>query len=151
MLFKILHGDSSRISVDITPFHEGYCYVTHDGFMYIDINTGTNEAPNNQRIKLNAKDAQTLTGASLATILNSSDIEIPTSKAVFDALSTKVSFTEEQSLTDEQKQQAQDNIGIEIATDDEIVELLMQEDMLPVVTDSDGSLLADESDNILLW
>lgn len=39
----------------------------------------------------------------------------------------------------------------EIATDDEIIELLMQEDMFPVVTDSDGSILADENDNILLW
>lgn len=39
----------------------------------------------------------------------------------------------------------------EIATDDEIIELLMQEDMFPVVQDSDGSLLADENDNILLW
>ena len=39
----------------------------------------------------------------------------------------------------------------EIATDDEIIELLMQEDMFPVVQDSDGSVLADENDNILLW
>lgn len=39
----------------------------------------------------------------------------------------------------------------EIVTDDEIIELLIQEDMFPVVQDSDGSLLADESDNILLW
>lgn len=60
MLFKILHGDASRISTDITPFHEGYCYVTHDGFMYIDMNIGTEEAPNNQRIKLNAQNAEAL-------------------------------------------------------------------------------------------
>ena len=39
----------------------------------------------------------------------------------------------------------------EIATDDEILELLAQEDMLPVVADSDGALLADENNNILLW
>lgn len=78
MLFKILHGDDSRISTDITPYHEGYCYVTHNGDFYVDMN--------NQRIKLNAKDAETLMGASLSTILNSSDVEIPTSKAVLDAL-----------------------------------------------------------------
>lgn len=72
-------------------------------------------------------------------------------KATGDALATKVSFTEVQTLTDEQKQQAQDNIGIEIATDDEIISLLTEEDMLPTVTDSDGSILADENDNILLW
>ena len=38
----------------------------------------------------NSKDAETLTGASLSTILNSSDVEIPTSKAVLDALNGKV-------------------------------------------------------------
>ena len=35
---------------------------------------------------VSAKDAETLLGASLSTILNSSDVEIPTSKAVLDAL-----------------------------------------------------------------
>jgi hypothetical protein len=43
------------------------------------------------------------------------------------------------------------NNAIVIATDDEILELLAQEDMLPVVKDSDGSFLADENENILLW
>ena len=59
MLFKILHGDASRISTDITPFHEGYCYVTYDGSMYVDMNLGTETAPNNKRVQLNAKDALT--------------------------------------------------------------------------------------------
>lgn len=37
MLFKILTGDSSRISTDITPFHEGWAYFTPDnGGFYID-------------------------------------------------------------------------------------------------------------------
>ena len=71
MLFKILHGDEARISTDITPFHEGWAYVTHSGNYYVDINIGTVEAPNNQRIKLNAQDAETLGGASLDSILNS--------------------------------------------------------------------------------
>ncbi|MBQ8619053.1 MAG: hypothetical protein IJ418_16275 [Clostridia bacterium] len=36
-LFKILKGDSSRISTDITPFHDGYAYFTpDDGGFYID-------------------------------------------------------------------------------------------------------------------
>lgn len=36
-LFKILKGDSSRISMDITPFHDGWCYFTSDdGCFYID-------------------------------------------------------------------------------------------------------------------
>ena len=63
MLFKILHGDKTRISTDITPYHEGYCFVTHDGDFYVDMN--------NERVKLNAKDAETLGGSSLTSILNS--------------------------------------------------------------------------------
>lgn len=39
----------------------------------------------------------------------------------------------------------------DIATDDEIIDMLTENDMLPVVADSDGAILADESDNILLW
>ena len=36
-LFKILKGDSSRISTDVTPFHDGYAYFTpDDGGYYID-------------------------------------------------------------------------------------------------------------------
>lgn len=42
-------------------------------------------------------------------------------------------------------------ISEQIATDNEVIELLMQEDMFPVVMDSDGSILADENENILLW
>ena len=59
MLFKILHGAESRISTDITPFHEGYCYVTHEGIMYVDMNVGTETAPNNQRVQISSKDALT--------------------------------------------------------------------------------------------
>lgn len=126
MLFKILHGDISRISTDITPFHEGYCYVTHDGFMYIDMNVGTADVPNNQRIKLNANQAESLIGYNIATILNSSNIEIPTSKAVLDALNEKsqvqviTSDTSEvlstlkiHKLTQEQYDQALDNGTLE--------------------------------------
>lgn len=39
----------------------------------------------------------------------------------------------------------------EIATDDEIIEMLTEQDMLPAVIDSDGSVLSDENNNILLW
>lgn len=36
-LFKILQGESSRISRDVTPFHNGWCYYTSDdGKFYID-------------------------------------------------------------------------------------------------------------------
>ena len=49
----------------------------------------------------NSKDAETLTGASLSTILNHSDVEIPTSKAVLDALDGKVDKVDGKSLSTE--------------------------------------------------
>ena len=39
----------------------------------------------------------------------------------------------------------------EIATDEEIIDMMAQEDILPVVTDSDGSILTDENGDVLLW
>ena len=37
------------------------------------------------------------------------------------------------------------------ASDSEIVEMLVQEDTLVAVADSDGAILSDENGNILLW
>ena len=52
MLFKILKGDSSRISMDKTAFHEGYAYFTpDDGGFYIDAKIGET----NKRIRMNEK------------------------------------------------------------------------------------------------
>ena len=93
-LFKILKGDSANISTDITPFHEGWCYITYDGYFYIDINIGTAENPNNQRIKLNASEAETLAGYTIADTVNNSANEVPSSKAVFDALANYTKKTE---------------------------------------------------------
>ena len=42
-LFKPVIGDSSRISLETTPFHEGWVYFTTDGFLYFDVNVGTEE------------------------------------------------------------------------------------------------------------
>ena len=52
MLFKILHGDESRISTDITPFHEGWCFMSHSGNLFVDMNIGTKESPDYQRIQV---------------------------------------------------------------------------------------------------
>ena len=41
-------------------------------------------------------------------------------------------------------------LDAEITTDEEIIELLVEENMLPAVADSDGSILADENSYILL-
>ena len=51
-LFKILKGDSSRVSMDITPFHDGYAYFTpDDGGFYIDSEDNGSQS----RIRINPK------------------------------------------------------------------------------------------------
>ena len=81
MLFKISKGLKANLPSTKTA---GYCWYTiDDSLFYIDYEDENGEV---QRKALNGKDAETLTGASLSAILNSSDVEIPTSKAVFDAL-----------------------------------------------------------------
>lgn len=113
MLFKILHGDDSRISTDITPYHEGYAYVTHKGDFYVDMN--------GKRIKLNAKDAETLMGASLSTVLNDNEVEIPTSKAVLDAInlmdSNVVHTSEVVEFTEAEITSFYDSVIVQLAED----------------------------------
>ena len=57
MLFKMLHGDESRISFDITPFHEGWCYITNNGRFFADINVGTKEEPIYERVETTSRSA----------------------------------------------------------------------------------------------
>lgn len=81
-LFKVFKGLKANLPSAKTA---GYCWYTiDDSLFYIDYEDENGVV---QRQALNAKDAETLAGASLATILNSSDVEIPTSKAVLTALS----------------------------------------------------------------
>lgn len=55
MLFKILKGDSERISTDVTEFHEGYAYYTSDdGGFYIDSTNGSTR----ERKMINPKSKQ---------------------------------------------------------------------------------------------
>lgn len=83
-LFKISKGLKANLPATKTV---GHCWYTIDDSMfYVDYE---DENGSVQRKALNAKDAESLTGASLATILNSSDIEIPTSKAVLDYIDSK--------------------------------------------------------------
>lgn len=54
-LFKILRGNSARISTDVTAFHDGYAYFTpDDGGFYIDAEL---EDGTEKRIKINEKRA----------------------------------------------------------------------------------------------
>lgn len=87
--FKMLHGDESNISLDITPFHEGWAYITTSGYYYVDLNIGTAESPNNQRIKLNAGNAETLTGMTLEEIQKSINYDNLINKPTLGTLASK--------------------------------------------------------------
>ena len=80
-LFKISKGLKENLPAEKTA---GFCWYTiNDSLFYIDYEDENGVV---QRQALNAKDTETLTGASLSTILNASDIEIPTSAAVLNAI-----------------------------------------------------------------
>lgn len=57
----------------------------------------------------------------------------------------------EQTLTESQKLQSRLNLGLDIATDEEILEMFIDSNVLYAVKDADGSILTDEQNNILLW
>lgn len=80
-LFKISKGSKANLPAELT---EGFCWYTHDDSkFYID---HKDENGVLVRKALNAQEAEKLTGYDIATILNASDLEIPTSKAVMDAI-----------------------------------------------------------------
>lgn len=68
-----------------------------------------------------------------------------------------------QELSEEEKAQARKNIGaldesalenmggFAVSTDDEIIDMLIEEDILMTVADADGAILSDADNNILLW
>lgn len=90
-LFKISKGLQKNLP---SEKEAGSCYYTTDASLfYIDYE---DEDGKLQRKALNAKDAETLMGASLATILTQSDVEIPTSKAVLSAISGVLTVTSAQ-------------------------------------------------------
>ena len=75
-------------------------------------------------------------------------------KIVGTGMAGHIRYDVEQSLTEEEKALARQNIGAAggtMATDDEIIDLLIETDMLSAVTDFDGFVLADENGSILLW
>jgi len=80
-LFKISKG--LKANLPLTKKAGNCWYTTDDSLFYIDYEDENGVV---QRKALNAKDAEKLSGASLSTILTGSEVEIPTSKAVFDAI-----------------------------------------------------------------
>jgi hypothetical protein len=72
-LFKISRGLKSNLPETIT---DGWCYfTTDDKKFWIDYG--------NERVPINAKNADTLAGAELATVISNDDTKIPTCGAVY--------------------------------------------------------------------
>lgn len=83
-LFKTLRGKRENLPEKKT---DGYAYFCiDDGTFWIDY------LDNNtvQRKQINAKEAESITGMTISMVLSSSSTEIPTSKAVSDALDNKI-------------------------------------------------------------
>lgn len=84
-LWKPFRGN--RADLDSVEKHDGYVYFCIDDatlfFDYADEN-GTL-----QRKQINANEASSLIGYDISSILNDSNTEIPTSKAVADAIAQK--------------------------------------------------------------
>lgn len=80
-LFKVSKGLNTNLPETLT---EGYCWYTYnDSKFYIDFKDENGVL---SRKALNAQEAEKLTGYDIATILNSSEVEIPTSQAVLNAI-----------------------------------------------------------------
>jgi molecular chaperone DnaK (HSP70) len=81
-LWKPFRGN--RTALDTVEKHDGYVYFcVDDGSLFFDY---TDADGNLQRKQISAQEAEKITGDNIATILNSSDVEIPTSKIVMDAI-----------------------------------------------------------------
>lgn len=81
-LFKAFKGN--RAALDTVEKHSGYVYFcVDDGSLFFDY---ADADGNLYRKQINAYEAEKITGYDIAAILNSSDVEIPTSKAVLEAV-----------------------------------------------------------------
>lgn len=84
-LFKPFRGNSADLNA--VEKHDGYAYFCTDtGEFFIDYADSNGEL---HRKQINADEAKKLTGYDITNALNDSEVEIPTSKAILDALNLK--------------------------------------------------------------
>ena len=88
-LFKALRGN--RTALAAVEKHNGYVYFcTDDGSLFFDYLDENNVL---QRKQINAKEAEKFLGYDISNVLNASDVEIPTSKAIKTELDKKVGIS----------------------------------------------------------
>lgn len=89
-LWKPFRGN--RTALDAVAKHDGYIYFcVDDGTLFFDY---VDADGNLQRKQLNAKNAETLAGYTIADTLNDSATELPTAQAILNALIDYVKKTE---------------------------------------------------------
>ena len=127
-LFKHFRG--SRASLDAQPLHDGYAYFcVDDGTFHIDC---TDAEGILYRKQINAANAETLCGVTLEEL-----------KAEFATQSALV-LAESQAYTDNAI------ANIDVATDDEVMELLASRNVITPVSDSTGYTYLDIDSKILV-
>lgn len=128
-LFKVSKGLDTNLPETLT---EGYCWYTYDNSkFYIDFKDENGVL---SRKALNAEEAEKLTGYDIATILNSSEVEIPTSKAVLNAIDNLTASDLDIFVQDTEPTDAEDGaIWIDTANDPEF--MLPH---VPTVTEADN-------------
>ena len=144
-LFKPFRGNSADLNA--VEKHDGYAYFCTDtGEFFIDYADSNGEL---HRKQINAEEAKKLTGYDIKTIINDSEVEIPTSKAVLDALNLKqdvITGTEGQYV-------GFDADGAATAKDpiiDEDALIMMTEFGLITPTGNETTLLTDDEGKIFI-
>ena len=137
-LFKVNRGNSTTLPTAMT---DGWAYFCTDtGEFFIDYADSDGIL---HRKQISADEAKRLTGYDISTVINSSDIEIPTSKAVFDALSAKADATH----THDDKYYTESEIDVKL---DSITSVLEEKastsDLTAHTEDDDKHITAAERD-----
>lgn len=84
-LWKPFRG--SREALEKQPLHDGYVYFcTNDGSLHFDFIDANGDV---QRKQISSNEASSLIGYDISPILSYSNTEIPTAKAVADAIAQK--------------------------------------------------------------
>lgn len=128
-LFKVSKGLDTNLPETLT---EGYCWYTYDNSkFYIDFKDENGVL---SRKALNAQEAEKLIGYDIATILNFSEVEIPTSAAVWNAIDNLSASDLDIYVQDTEPTDAEDGaIWIDTANDPEYVA-----SHVPKVTEADN-------------
>ena len=114
-LFKPLLGNSARLPEKLT---DGWAYFCTDtGEFFIDF---ADENGNLHRKQVNAEEARRIVGYDIGTVLNNSEAEIPTSSAVFGALSGKADTSHDHNEIYYTKAEVE---ALELITTDDIDEI----------------------------